>query len=278
MNDEATSPFSLTSEEARRYESDGFLIRRSVFGRSEIDELREAAELAVHQAKKLSEVGETYFLDGKRFVDIDDVTVQFEHSPGSETIRVIEPVHQLEPRLEALVDDPRIVAPMLGIVGSDRISLWTAKLNLKREREGSGFGWHQDSPYWLHDCKHVDLLPNVMLAFDDAAEINGCFRVIPGSHTKGCLPGSNDGTQLAGFFTDVGSFDVSRQVPVIVSAGSLIFFSPHLVHGSFPNDSDQPRRAIVLTYQPAGFPMLKSAEIRNIPARIRPPARKGDFA
>lgn len=265
MNDEASSPFSLTSREFQQYESDGFFLRESVFDISEINQLQEVTELAVLQAKKLSEQGRTYFLDGKRFVDTDYVTVQFEHSPGSETVRVIEPAHQLQPGLEALVDDPRIVGPMQRLVGSNNISLWTAKLNLKRAHEGSGFGWHQDSPYWVHDCNHVDLLPNVMLAFDDATENNGCFRVIRGSHTRGCLPGSNDGTQLAGFFTDPGCFDKSQQVPMIVPAGSLIFFSPHVVHGSFPNHSDHPRRAIVLTYQPANHPMLKSGEIRNIP-------------
>jgi ectoine hydroxylase len=263
-----TSTFSLTSDESQQYESDGFFLRESVFDTSEINELRNVTELAVLQARELSEQGRTYFLDGKRFVDADYVTVQFEHSPGSETVRVIEPTHQLQPGLEALVDDPRIVGGMQGIIGSDDISLWTAKLNLKRAHEGSGFGWHQDSPYWVHDCNHVDLLPNVMLAFDDATEDNGCFRVIRGSHTRGCLPGSNDDTQLAGFFTDPGCFDESLQVPMIVPAGSLIFFSPHIIHGSFPNHSDQPRRAMVLTYQPANFPMLKSGQIRNIPVHL----------
>jgi len=266
MNDEAAPSFSLTSGESQQYESDGFFLRESAFNEREINDLREVTELAVLQAKELSEQGRTYFLDGKRFVDTDYVTVQFEHSPGSETVRVIEPAHQLQPGLEALVDDPRIIGPMQGLIGSDYIALWTAKLNLKRAYEGSGFGWHQDSPYWVHDCNHVDLLPNVMLAFDDAAENNGCFRVIRGSHTRGCLPGSDDGTQLAGFFTDPDCFDKSQQVPMVVRAGSLIFFSPHLVHGSFPNHSNQPRRAIILTYQPANFPLLKSGEIRNIPS------------
>ena len=42
-----------------------------------------------------------------------------------------------------------------------------------------------------------------------------------------------------------------------VPAGTLIFFSPHSVHGSEPNDSDQRRRAFVLTYQPGGHRMFK---------------------
>jgi len=255
---------SLSPAELAQYKRDGFVSRESVFSKAEIAKLRRATDEAIKQAVELSHTGQTYILDGKRFVDEGYVTVQFEHSPGSETVRVLEPVYQFHPELEALVDDPRLVDPMIDLIGQEKLSLWTAKLNLKTAREGSGFGWHQDSPYWVHDCDHVDLLPNVMLAFDEATEANGCFRAIRGSHTKGCLPGTDNGTQLGGFYTDPACFDESDQVPFIVPAGSLIFFNPHVVHGSLANHSDQPRRAIVLTYQPAGFPALKSGEVRNV--------------
>ncbi len=253
----------LTADERAGFALDGFLIRRSVFRPDEVAELRDAVERAAVLAAKLSETGRTYLLDGNRFVDVDEMTIQFEHTLNSETIRVIEPVHQLDARLDTLVDDPRIVQPMRGLVGCDDVALWTDKLNLKRPHEGSGFGWHQDSPYWIHDSNHVDQLPNVMVALDDTSEANGCFRVVRGSHARGCLPGTADGSQLEGFFTNAESFDEAQQVPMEVPAGSLVFFSPHAVHGSFANASDEPRRALILTYQPGGFPMLKSGITRN---------------
>jgi ectoine hydroxylase-related dioxygenase (phytanoyl-CoA dioxygenase family) len=256
--------FRLTPAEALRYEQDGFLVREAEFDTDEIAGLRLAAEEAAASAQAMSRSGRTYILDGNRFVNAGNVTIQFEHQALSDTIRVIEPVHQFHPRLEALIDDSRLAEPMRHLVGSENIALWTDKLNLKRPHEGSGFGWHQDSPYWIHDSAHVDLLPNVLVAFDDAAEANGCLRFIRGSHVDGCLPGTSDGTQLGGFYTDPGCFDESRQMNMEVPAGSLVFFSPHVVHGSLPNKSDQPRRAIILTYQPAGYPMLKSGEIRNV--------------
>jgi ectoine hydroxylase len=146
---------------------------------------------------------------------------------------------------------------MKDLVGEERVSLWTDKLNLKRPREGSRFRWHQDSPYWVFDCAHVDRLPNVMLALDDANEENGCLRVVRGSHRRGLLPGSRGQGTLGPLFTDPRCFDESRQVPAVMPAGSLLFFSPHSVHGSQPNESDRPRRALVLTYQPAGHRMFK---------------------
>lgn len=256
--------YCLSVEELASYRQHGYLIRREVFSGDELAMLREIVELAVSSAYEQAESGETYHLDGKRFVDIGSMTVQFEHSIDSDTIRVIEPVHHLHPGLEALVDDPRIVAPMQSIIGRTDISVWTNKLNLKRAGEGSGFGWHQDSPYWVHDSDHVDLLPNVYLAFDDASEANGCLRVIDRSHKQGCLPGTSDGSQLGGFFTDPNCFSEPDQVLMEAPAGSLIFFDPHTIHGSQPNLSDQSRRAIVMTYQPGDFPMLKTGEVRNV--------------
>ena len=70
-------------------------------------------------------------------------------------------------------------------------------------------------------------------------------------------------TTLGVLFTDPAHFDESAQVPAIVPAGSLVFFSPHTVHGSQPNRSERPRRAMVLTYQPAGHKMFKRDVTRN---------------
>ncbi|MEN8159470.1 MAG: phytanoyl-CoA dioxygenase family protein, partial [Myxococcota bacterium] len=48
-----------------------------------------------------------------------------------------------------------------------------------------------------------------------------------------------------------------------VPAGSLLFFSPHTVHGSPPNPSNRLRRALVLTYQPRDLRMFKVDRVRN---------------
>ena len=260
---------ALSDRELASYRRDGFLIRTGLFSQEEVAVFQQAAELAAARAHDACAEGSTYHLDGKRFVDVGHMTVQYEHSPDSELIRVIEPVHELAPAFDALIDDARLVVPMRQLVGAEELALWTDKLNLKRPREGSAFGWHQDSPYWIHDCGHVDQLPNVMVTFDDASESNGCFRVIRGSHRQGCLPGTADGSQLGGFYTDPAVFDEADQVPMAAPAGSAIFFDPHTIHGSLPNRSGEPRRAIVITYQPADFPALKSGAVRNVSAAAR---------
>ena len=249
----------LSAAERRAYAEDGFFIRRRVFSAKEVAQLCASAERAVARASGAAAGGadDEYEIDGNRYCEATGTTVQFEHRGDSSTIRVLEPFHHFDARFDRLIDDPRIVEPMRGLVGSSRIALFTDKMNLKRPREGSRFRWHQDSPYWNHCCSHVDRLPNVMLALDDAFQRNGCLRVIRGSHRRGLLPGLEGEGRLGPLFTDPRFFDVSQQVPAEMPAGSLLFFSPHSVHGSEPNLSDEPRRALVLTYQPGGHRMFK---------------------
>ena len=239
-------------------------MRRDVFAASELASIRRAADALIDWASRAR--GRTYWLDGHRFVDVEHCTVQYEHRPGSREVRVIEPVHAYSEALDALVDDVRLARPIGGLVGSRRLALWTDKLNVKGAG-GSGFGWHQDSPYWQHDHPDVDRLPNVMLAIDAADQNNGCLRLVPGSHRAGVLPGCRDGSQLGGFFTDPERFDAEASQPVALSAGWLAFFSPHIVHGSSPNHSRVGRRALILTYQPADRPALKTRRVRNVAPR-----------
>src|SRR5262245_1617776 len=264
----------LSAAERTAWERDGFFIRRWVFGSRELEELRGAAERVAALARVAARSGgRGYEVDGNRYHENAGATIQFEHAPGSQTIRVIEPFHFLDPRADRLVDDTRLVEPMRELVGASSVSLFTDKLNLKRPREGSRFRWHQDSPYWAHFSPHLDRLPNAMIALDDASEENGCLRVIAGSHTRGCLPGCEGDGVLGRLFTDPRAFDLSRQVPAVMPAGSVLFFSPHTVHGSEPNRSDAPRRACVFTYQPAGHRMFRiDAERRAGEPRAQEPA------
>ncbi len=254
----------LTAQERRAWADDGFFIRPRAFAAPELEELRAGAERAAARAAREAEASARHYrIDGNEYVEIRASTIQYEHRHGSRTIRVVEPFHCLDPRLDALVDDPRLVEPMKDLLGAECVALFTDKLNLKRPREGSRFRWHQDSPYWVFDCAHVDRLSNVMIALDDANEENGCLRVVRGSHRWGLLPGLPGRGVLGPLFTDPASFDVSAQVPARMPAGSLLFFSPHAVHGSEPNASDQARRALLLTYQPAGHRMFKIDAVRD---------------
>jgi ectoine hydroxylase len=255
----------LSNAELEAYSENGFLVRSQVFQSEEVAALKCAADDAVCAAKAMTEKPNArhYMLDDNLFVDIDHMTVQFEHHDDAAEIRVIEPVHELHPCLAELVNDPRLVWPMRQLVDSAEVALWTAKLNLKSAKVGSGFAWHQDAPYWMHDCDEPERLPNVMVNFDGSSISNGCLNIIKGSHKLGILPGCTDDRQLAGFYTDPYGFDASANVAIEVPAGSAVFFHPLAVHGSLGHRSSAQRRGVILTYQPAGRPTLKRKDIVN---------------
>jgi ectoine hydroxylase-related dioxygenase (phytanoyl-CoA dioxygenase family) len=103
----------------------------------------------------------------------------------------------------------------------------------------------------------------VLVTLDDADLANGCFRLIPGSHRRGMLPGRQGEGALGPLFTRLDQFDERDAVAAALPAGSLVFFSPHSVHGSQPNLSERARRALVLTYQPPDLRLFKVDRIRN---------------
>jgi Phytanoyl-CoA dioxygenase (PhyH) len=258
----------LTPAEREAWTEQGFFFRAAAFAPAERARLGAAAEDVVRRAEAAVRAGgERYAIDGNTYFEVRlegvPATVQLEHTPGSRTVRVIEPCHALSPEFERLIDDARIVAPMRELGGAPEVALFTDKLNLKRPREGSRFQWHQDSPYWAHFCPHLDQLPNVMVTLDDADASNGCFRLIPGSHRRGMLPGRQGEGVLGPLFTHPDHFDECTAVDAVAPAGSLVFFSPHSVHGSLPNRSERPRRALVLTYQPAGLRLFKADRVRD---------------
>ena len=235
------SDWTLTESERSEYDDSGFFVRESVFSAVDLDSFRAAAErVARHASREVSALdtldedasGREYCIDGNRYVEAEKSTIQLEHESNSKTIRVIEPFHHLDPVFDAMIEDPRIVTPVGGLLRDNRVALWTDKINLKRPREGSRFRWHQDSPYWRHACGHCDALPNVMITLDDADRHNGCFRLVPGSHRNGFLPGIQDGSRLGPLFTDPEAFDREHQWRAELPAGSLVIFSAHTVHGS----------------------------------------------
>lgn len=254
----------LSSSQLEAYAEQGFVVLDDLFDDARCQAWRAASDAVAVELAGAAENGKCYQLDGNRFVDIGHTTVQFEHDGGSGEIRVVEPVNDWSEPLDALIDAPELVGPMRQLLGSTELSLWTAKLNYKPAGVGSGFGWHQDSPYWIHDHDDVGNLPNVMVAFDDAFVGNGCIEVIAGSHRQGCLPGLEDGSQLEGFYTHPRFIEDAQRVRVEMHAGSAVFFNPHIIHGSGLNRSVSPRRAIIITYQAGHLAALKSRVVRPI--------------
>ena len=241
-------------------------MRPALFTAGELAELREAVE-AVHARIRAAAArpgaAPVERIDGKRYQRLLDSLVKWEWEEDRAEIRSMEPCLHLDPRLEPLPDDPRLARPAAELAGARRLGLFTDKLNFKRPG-GAPFPWHQDSPYWAFGCDWLDRLASVQLYLDDATRRNGCLWIVPGSHRHGALPVYEDRGTLGRLYTDAEKFDTSRARPIEAPAGSAVFFHGDVVHGSRSNASGASRRALVLTYQPAGLPRWNRDDVRDV--------------
>jgi len=87
------------------------------------------------------------------------------------------------------------------------------------------------------------------IGLDDATTENGCLYYVPGSHKWGLLPI----TGLAGDMEAVRSVLSNEQVAIFdkkvaneLPRGYASFHHPLMMHGSYANYSERPRRAVVL--------------------------------
>jgi ectoine hydroxylase len=247
----------LTEEERARYRRDGFLLRHAVFAEAELVELRRTveeviAEIAEH-ARRVDAGPEMRLADGHRMQFSSRTVIQWEWLEGSQEIRLIEPFTHLHARFESLWNDARLREPFADMLGVEAVSPYTCKLNLKRPREGSEFPWHQDYAYWYaFTPEHAHEIGTVIFFLDDADPDNGAIRVLPGSHRAG--PAPRDPGDPTAFLADPRRIDAGAEQVVAAEAGSLLFFPSLLLHRSSPNTSSRQRRAILLSFQPAGRP------------------------
>jgi ectoine hydroxylase len=98
--------------------------------------------------------------------------------------------------------------------------------------------------------EHAHEIATAILFLDDADGANGGLRVLPGSHRAGPAPRARD--EPTRYLADPARIDASHEVLVEAPAGSLLLFGSLMLHRSTPNTSDRPRRALLLSYQPAG--------------------------
>lgn len=87
------------------------------------------------------------------------------------------------------------------------------------------------------------------LALDDCDEENGCLQVVPGTHNLPLLcPEEADTTQSFTEITVPVTPDMTL-VPMRMKAGDVLFFNGQLIHGSYPNQSQERfRRSLIGHY------------------------------
>ncbi|WP_447726080.1 phytanoyl-CoA dioxygenase family protein [Sphingomonas koreensis] len=126
-----------------------------------------------------------------------------------------------------------------------------------------GQPWHQDGWYFRFDRP---LQVGVWVALSRATLENGCLWVVPGSHRSETIfdhvPDSRLGS-LNGY-QEIVSEDTSREEPVLMEPGDVLFFHSYLMHRSTDNVAEYRRSAMVYHFAPAGTQPLDAEAAQRL--------------
>ncbi len=147
------------------------------------------------------------------------------------------------PSLEFVLDE-RIAECLTAFLGSEPLAVQT--MLYFKPAGARGQALHQDN-FYLRAAPGTCMA--AWMALDACDEENGCMQVVPGSHTWPVLCPVDADTSASFTNVTVPIPDSMEAVPVIMDAGDVLFFNGSLVHGSFPNTSqDRFRRALIGHY------------------------------
>jgi len=148
-----------------------------------------------------------------------------------------------------LVRHPAILDSLETLVGPD-ILVFHTTVWFKEPHSKKAVPWHQDATYFgLSPFEHV----TAWVALTPSTEEMGCVQIVPGSQTQGQLRHAdkpNTDLMLSRGQTLAKKVDERDAVNLIMKPGDVSFHHTLAVHRSQPNNTDQPRIGIGISYIP----------------------------
>jgi ectoine hydroxylase-related dioxygenase (phytanoyl-CoA dioxygenase family) len=221
----------LTDEQVAFYEENGYVSGVRVLDGAQVEALR--AELGELMKPEHPARGLWYEFHSNESADPSRVLF---HALGA--WRIAEGFHDL-------LWNPRFTVAASQLLGG-AVRFWHDQLFCKPARHGGCVAWHQDYSYWTRTTPLAHL--TCWTGLDDSTRENGCVHYVPGSHRWDDLPV----TGLAGDMDAIQSVLTREQqrrfkpVAIELKAGEASFHHPRMIHGSYANDTDRPRRATVV--------------------------------
>ena len=158
------------------------------------------------------------------------------------------------------------------------VRFWHDQIFYKPARHGGVVAWHQDYSYWTRTKPIAHL--SCWIGLDDSTIENGCVHYVPRSHEWELLPITglaNDMNSIQAVLTQKQQNEF-QPVPIELKKGEASFHHPLMVHGSFENKTERPRRAIVINAFADGV-LSDSNEppLAGVPAIPRGERMQGQF-
>jgi ectoine hydroxylase-related dioxygenase (phytanoyl-CoA dioxygenase family) len=176
---------------------------------------------------------------------------------------------RIKPGFHDLLWHPAFTVPASQLL-SGGVRFWHDQLFCKPAQHGGVVAWHQDYSYWTRTKPMAHL--TCWIGLDDATRDNGCLHYVPGSHLWDLLPITGLAGDMNAIRTVLNPEQLAQFQPVAIELkkGEASFHHPLMVHGSYENSTDRPRRATVInvfrdgTRSASNEPLLKG--VPPIPA------------
>ena len=228
-----TGPFTtITAEQAKQFDNDGFFIFHDAFAPHEIAAVRDDTDGYEAQSEEFLKSRQ-----GGRLLIAESGAITF----------TVHLVMRSSP-LRQFAKHPVLTGICADLVGP-AVNLYWDQAVYKKPEKPRRFPWHQDNGYtYVEPQQYL----TCWVALTDATLENGCPQVAPGLHRHGTL--AHEFVEPLGFqcFEEPPTKAVAE-----VAAGGIVVFSSLTPHLTGPNTTDAVRKAYILQYAPAGATMLK---------------------
>lgn len=152
---------------------------------------------------------------------------------------------RITPGFHDLPWHPAFTMPASQLLGG-AVRFWHDQLFCKPAKHGGVVAWHQDYSYWTRTKPMAHI--TCWIGLDDSTKENGCVHYVPGSHRWELLPITGLAGDMDAIQTVLSPEQKAQFKPVAIELkkGEASFHHPLMVHGSFANSTDRPRRATVI--------------------------------
>lgn len=181
-----------------------------------------------------------------------------------------------DPIVEGVIDQPR-QRQVCQSIGLEPLRAHDVIILLSKPAYGPPLYWHQDYMNWNSPAAATPWPTRIFLSYymTDTDRDNGCLRVIPGTHRRridlhDLLPDAH-GPEIQALedFDHPAFCDRDDAVDVPLQAGDLVIADARLMHGAWPNQTDQRRTLVLAWHDVFDFPQPPSWWTEKIPDVVR---------